>query len=86
MGDAPGITLLSLVPLLIIAVLMVAVFVAWLSGRRSVRVGVGLLLLVLGVATFLPGLGLLFSFGSDVLMISVGLVMLIAAYSRGRPD
>lgn len=84
MGDAPGITLLSLVPLLIIAVLIVAVIVASRSGRRSARVGVGILLIVLGAATFLPGPGLLFSLGGGVLMVAVGLVLLVAEYSRGR--
>ena len=86
MGDAPGITLLSLVPLLITVVLLVAAVVAWRSGRRSVRVGVGLLLIVLGVSTFLPGPGLLFSLGGGALMVVVGLVLLIAECRRGSLD
>ena len=83
MGDAPFITVLSLAPLLIIVVLMVGVAVAWRSGRRSVRVGAGLLLIALGAVTVLPGPGLFFSLTGGAVLVVVGLALIIAEVRRG---
>lgn len=53
MGDSSLVTWLSVVPFLITIVSAVAAVIAWRSGRRAVRTGVAVLLIVVGAAIVL---------------------------------
>ena len=85
MGDAPFIGWLSVVPLLVILALIAAVAVAWRSGRRSVRTGAAILLVVIGIAAIFTGAGLFFSLAGGAVLVVVGLALIIAEYRRGSP-
>ena len=83
MGDSSLGIWLSVCPLAIIVLAIVATIVALRARRRPVRVGAGILLMILGVAMLLPGLGLLLSVAVGLVMIALGLALLINEYRRG---
>jgi hypothetical protein len=85
MGDAPFITLLSAVPLLIVLAAIVATVVAW-SERPAVRTGAAAFLIVVGAATALSGIGMLFSMAAGAAIGVLGLALLVAASATGRKD
>jgi hypothetical protein len=84
MGDSSLMTILSVVPLLIIAVAIAAAGIAWLSGRRAVRTVVGILLVVVGIASLFVPMGVLFSMAGGASIALVGVVLLIAEYGPRR--
>ncbi|MFN2165699.1 MAG: hypothetical protein ACK2U9_05520 [Anaerolineae bacterium] len=84
MGDAPGIGCLSVLPLLIILVSIVVAVIAWRSGKRPVRTGAAIVLMVGGIGSVLFGGSLLLSIAGGGLIFVVGLVLLIAEYRLGR--
>ena len=84
MGDSSLMTMLSVVPLLIIAIAIAAAGIAWLSGRRAIRTVVGILLVVAGVASLLVPIGVLISMAGGALIALVGVVLLIAEYGPRR--
>ena len=84
MGDSSLMTILSVVPLLVIAVAIAAAGIAWLSGRRAVRTVVGILLVVVGMASLLVPIGMAFSMAGGALIVLLGVVLLIAEYGPRR--
>ena len=83
MGDSSLMTWLSAVPLLILLVSSVAVVIAWRSGRRAVRTGVAILLIVAGVAIILFPVGVLFSLAGGTVIVLLGVALLIVEYRPG---
>lgn len=83
MGDAPGIGCLSVVPLIIILVAIGSAVVAWRSGKRPVRTGAAIVLIVGGIASVLFGGSLLLSIGGGGLIFLAGLALLVAAVRSG---
>jgi len=83
MGDSSLVTWLSAVPLLITIVSTVAAVIAWRSGRRAVRTGVAILLIVIGVAIILFPVGVLSSLAGGTLIVLLGVALLIAEYRPG---
>jgi hypothetical protein len=84
MGDSSLMTMLSVVPLLIIAVAIAAAGIAWLSGRRAVRTVVGILLVVVGISGLFVPIVMAFSMAGGALIALVGVVLLIAEYGPRR--
>jgi hypothetical protein len=84
MGDSSLMTILSVVPLLIIVMAIAAAVIAWRSGRRAVRTAIAILLIVVGIASVLPPVGMLFSMAGGVLIALVGVALLIAEYGGKR--
>jgi hypothetical protein len=80
MGDSSLMTILSVVPLLTIVMAMAAAAVAWRFGRRAVRTAVAILLIVVGVASLLSPIGMLFSLAGGALIALPGVVLLVAEY------
>jgi len=80
MGDSSVFTLLSVVPLLLIATGTTAAVLAWRSRRRAIRTVVAILLMVVGVACVLSTIGQLFSMAAGPLISVLGLVLLLAEY------
>jgi len=83
MGDSSLVTWLSVVPLFITIVSAVAAVLAWRSGRRAVRTGVAVLLIVVGVAIVLFPVGLITSLAGGTLIVLLGVALLIAEYRPG---
>ena len=83
MGDSDLGIWLGVCPLAIIVLAIVATVVALRARRRAVRVGAGILLIVLGGAMLLPGFGLLLSVAVGLVMIALGVALLIVEYRRG---
>jgi len=84
MGDSSLMTILSVVPLLVIAVAIATAGIAWLSGRRAVRTVVGILLMVVGMGSLLVPIGMAFSMAGGALIALMGVVLLIAEYGPRR--
>jgi hypothetical protein len=84
MGDAPGIALLSAIPLLVIIISVAAAAIAWRSRKRAARTAVAVILIVIGAATIFPAIGMLFSVGASALIIVLGIVLLIGEYGMKR--
>jgi hypothetical protein len=80
MGDAPFITFLSMVPLIIIFILIVAAVIAWRSRNRAVRIVVALILILLGTTfLFSPAIGVLFSIAGSAFICLIGVILLFSA-------
>jgi len=83
MGDSSLVTWLSVVPLLITIVSAVAAVIAWRSGRRVVRTGVAILLIVVGAALILFPVGMLSSLAGGTVIVLLGVALLILEYRPG---
>jgi len=77
------VTWLSVVPLLITIVSAVAAVIAWRSGRRVVRTGVAILLIVVGAALILFPVGMLSSLAGGTVIVLLGVALLILEYRPG---
>lgn len=84
MGDSSSGVWISAVPLLITIVSALAAVAAWRYGRRTVRTGVAVLLIVVGGAVLFFPLGVLFSLAGGTLIVLIGVALLIAEYRPGR--
>lgn len=85
MGDAPFITLLSLVPLAVLVLAGVTTGIAWRAGRRSVRRIVGVLLAIIGPACIAATAGLIFSLVGGAAVVAMGIALLIGSREESRP-
>ena len=83
MGDSSLMTWLSVVPLLVAIGAAVAAAIAWRYGRRAVRTGVAVLLILVGVAIILLPVGLLSSLAGGTVIVLLGVALLIAEYRPG---
>ena len=83
MGDSSLMTWLSAVPLLSTIVSAVAAFIAWRSGRRSVRTGVAILLIAVGAVIILLPVGVISSLAGGTVIVLLGVALLIAEYRPG---
>ena len=83
MGDSSLVTWLSVVPLLITIGAAVAGAIAWRYGRRAVRTGVAVLLILVGVAIILLPVGQLSSLAGGTVIVQLGVALLIAEYRPG---
>ena len=83
MGDSSLVTWLSVVPLLITIVSAVAAVIAWRSGRRVVRTGVAILLIVVGAALILFPVGMLSSLAGGTVIVVLGVALFIVEYRPG---
>ena len=83
MGDSSSATFLSAIPSLIIIVLLVAMVIVWRSGRRRLRIGAGVMMMLFGASCFFTGVGALFSLAGGLVIGGIGLGLLIAG-SRGK--
>jgi len=77
MGDAPFITLLSLLPLFLIVLLIGAAFFVWRIKNRRVRRIIAIVMMVFGIFIMFSPLGMLFSVGGGVLFVATGIFLLI---------
>jgi hypothetical protein len=83
MGDSSLMTWLSAVPLLITIASAVAAFIAWRSGRRSVRTGAAILLIAVGAVIILLPVGVISSLAGGTVIVLLGVALLIAEYRPG---
>ena len=83
MGDSSLTTWLSAVPLLITLISAVAAAIAWRSGRRPVRTGAAILLIVVGAAIVLFPIGVLSSLAGGTVIVLLGVALLIVEYRPG---
>ena len=83
MGDSSLTTWLSAVPLLITIVSAVAAVIAWRSGRRAVRTGVAILLIVVGSPSSCSPLVCSLLWQAVPLIVLLGVGLLIAEYRPG---
>jgi len=83
-GDAPGITLISAIPLLVIIISIAAAVFAWRSRKRATRTIVGVILIIIGAACTFSVVGVLFSVAGGALIVVLGAVLLIAEYRSKR--
>ena len=82
MGDAPFVTALSAVPLLIVVASVAGAVLAWRSRRRGVRVAAAVVLVAFGALLLLTPLGVLFSMAGAAVIALLGVVLLVAEYLR----
>lgn len=83
MGDSSLMTWLSVVPLLVAIGAAVAAALAWRYGRRAVRTGVAILLILVGVAIILLPACQLSSLAGGTVIVLLGVAVLIAEYRPG---
>lgn len=83
MGDSSLMTWISAVPLLITIASAVAAVIAWRSGRRSVRTGVAILLIVVGAAIVLFPVGIISSLAGGTVIVLLGVALLVVEYRPG---
>ncbi len=77
MGDAPLITFISVLPLLVIVFLIVTAFVAWRTKRRAIRTIVAVLIMVIGILVIFSPIGVLFSMGGGIMIVVLGFLLLV---------
>jgi hypothetical protein len=82
MGDAPYITLLSAIPLLVIVFSIWMAVLAWRTKKRAVRRIVSILMIVMGGLIFFTPYGMFFSLGAGILIVTLGIVLLLYGLFR----